>query len=226
MSDESEDEDLGAMAWPGFVDILSSVIIMFVFFVMVVASALYFHIIIFKSKILAQVSQSISAESTMQELATTNRAMAKKIEEMTEQMKILEQINEDKDIQLFKEDSGFAESREQEIHQDMDENIITIYFGKDSISVTEDSKKEIARVIEMYGDKYSEENMKVSIISNKNPDSVNDIISRRLAIARMLNVRNLFLTTEVPKDQVNANIVEDEPINDTYNWVQIKFEKK
>ncbi len=44
---EDDNEDLGVIAWPGFVDILSSVIIMFVFFVMVVASALYFHIIIF-----------------------------------------------------------------------------------------------------------------------------------------------------------------------------------
>ena len=50
MSAEDND-DLSAIAWPGFVDILSAVIIMFVFFLMIVATALFFHIIIYISKV-------------------------------------------------------------------------------------------------------------------------------------------------------------------------------
>ena len=224
MSDE--DEDLSAMAWPGFVDILSSVIIMFVFFVMVVASALYFHIIIFKSKILAEISEATSASSKMEELATTNRSLTKKIQEMTEDMKILEQVNEDNEIQLFKEDSGFAKSVEQEITEDPTTKTVTIFFGKDSISITKDSQIELGAFIAKYSQQIAVNDMKVSIISNKNPDSLSEIVSRRLAVARMLNVRNAFLPTDIPKDQVNAKITEQEKIKDSYNWVQIKFEEK
>ncbi|MCK5518908.1 MAG: hypothetical protein KAI61_05785, partial [Alphaproteobacteria bacterium] len=46
-----DDGDVGASAWPGFVDILSSVLIMFVFFLMITAVTLNFHILIFKGKI-------------------------------------------------------------------------------------------------------------------------------------------------------------------------------
>ena len=219
-----EEEDMGAMAWPGFVDILSSVIIMFVFFVMVVASALYFHILIFKSKILAEISESTSAQSKMEELATTNRSLTKKIEEMTEDMKILEQINKDNEIQLFKEDSGFAESEEQNVVTD--ENTLTIVFGKDSISVTKESQIQIDAYIDKFSKKFSAENVKVTIQSNKNPDSVNEIMSRRLAVARMLNTRNSFLKSEIPVEQVDATVRSEAPINDTYNWVKIKFERK
>ncbi len=224
MSDE--DEDMGSMAWPGFVDILSSVIIMFVFFVMVVASALYFHIIIFKSKILAEIAESTSASSQMQELATTNRALTKKIKEMTEEMKILEEINEDNEIQLFKEDSGFAESKEQDIEVNATEDSITIIFGTDSISVTQDSQDKINEMMDGFISKYSGKNVKVSISSNKNPASINDITARRLAVARMLNVRNSFLETDIPTEQVNANVVEKDAVNNSHNWVTIKFGRK
>jgi len=221
-----EEEDLGAMAWPGFVDILSSVIIMFVFFVMVVASALYFHIIIFKSKILAEVADSVSAQAKMEELATTNRSLTKKIEEMTEEMKILEQVNEENEIQLFKEDSGFAESKDQEIKENFDDKSLTVFFGKDSISLTKVTQDKISALVEKYASQYKAENLKVSILSNKNPDTVNDVISRRLAVARMLNVRNTFLESEIPKEQINAKTIEQDSKNGTYNWVQIKFEQK
>lgn len=63
MSADSEDDDMGAIAWPGFVDILSSVIIMFIFFLLVVAAALYFHTIIYVSKIKSdQVAEQVESE--------------------------------------------------------------------------------------------------------------------------------------------------------------------
>ena len=62
MSD-SEDEDMGAIAWPGFVDILSSVIIMFVFFLMIIAGALYIYTMIYISKVKSdQVAEQVESE--------------------------------------------------------------------------------------------------------------------------------------------------------------------
>ncbi len=224
MSDQ--DEDMGAMAWPGFVDILSSVIIMFVFFVMVVASALYFHIIIFKSKILAEISESTSASSTAQELAKTNRSLMKKVEELTEKMEILEQINEDNEVMLFKQDSGFAESQDQDLSENLEKRSITIFYGADSISITKESEIKIGAMIDKYTKEFGDKNTAVSILSNKNPNAVNDVISRRLAVARMLNARNLFLDTEIPPNQVKAKITDQDAQKDSYNWVTIQFDKK
>lgn len=223
---EDDNEDLGVIAWPGFVDILSSVIIMFVFFVMVVASALYFHIIIFKSKILAEVSDSISAQSNAEELAKTNRSLTKKIKEMTEEMKALEEMTQDNDIQLFKSDSEFAESEEQIIKEDVSTNSLIVFFGSDTISVTKENQDAIDAAIKGYIDQYSAENVVVRVVSGKSPDAVNDIIARRLAVARMLNVRNSFLTTEIPTNQIIPVVSEKESVDGSYNWVRLTFSKK
>ena len=41
--------DMAANAWPGFVDILSAVVIMFVFFVLIISAVLYFYTITYKA---------------------------------------------------------------------------------------------------------------------------------------------------------------------------------
>ena len=90
MGDRRED-DLSAIAWPGFVDILSATVIMFVFFLLVVASVLFFHMIIFKSTTLSYIEQNRS-ESTKEQ----------------EEVKEISQM-----------DTQFAESEEQEVRFDV-----------------------------------------------------------------------------------------------------------
>lgn len=223
---QDENDDLGAIAWPGFVDILSSVIIMFVFFVMVVASALYFHIIIFKSKVLSELNESTYSQAEAKELATTNRFLTKKIKEMTEQMKLLEELSQDNDIQLYKDDSEFSESEEQKIIEDLSNNTVTIFFGGDSISVTKANQEALSKHIENFIAQYSADNIKIDIVAGKNPDSVNDIIARRLAVARLLNVRNSLLETEIPPNEITPTITEKESVDGSYNWVKLRFNPK
>lgn len=219
------DDDMGSIAWPGFVDILSSVIMMFVFFVMIVSSALYFHIIIFKSRILSEISQSTSAQSNVQELAKTNRSLMKKIEEMTKDMKVLEQIQEESEIQLYKQDAQFAESLEQRIQEDAEQNTLTVFFGKDSISVTKESKEIITRYIEQYADRIKNGSVTVRILSNKNKETLNEVVARKLAVARMLNTRNIFLAAEMPSEEIIGNVTSQDQIENSYDWLKIIFEE-
>jgi len=205
-----DDHNLETIAWPGFVDILSSVIIMFVFFLMIVASALYFHIIIFKSQILAEENVSISASAEMQELAKTNRFLTEKIEEMKEEMKILEEISQENDIMLFKEDAEFSESETQEVRSNFEDKSILIFFDSDSISVTAPNQTILDEEIKKYIATYGAENVEATIISSKNPSSLNDIVARRLAVARLLNVRNAFLETEIPTSNLTPAVREGE----------------
>ena len=224
MSDDGE--DLGAMAWPGFVDILSSVIIMFVFFVMVVASALYFHIIIFKSKILSEISEYTTASSRAEELGRTNRSLMEKIEDLEEKMEVLEQVTDKTEVQLFQKHTEFAESTNQKFEENTEARSLTIFFGADSISVTKDNEKLLGSIIEQYAKKFTPAGTVVKIISGKDEKSVNDIVARRLSVARMLNTRNLFLETDIPSNQVIPSISSGEEIDGSYNWVKIVFEKK
>ncbi len=145
MSDE--EEDMGSMAWPGFVDILSSVIIMFVFFVMVVASALYFHIIIFKSKILSEVNEANSASVSGTQNASSDRFMSEDIEDLDETKKLTEKPTEENNIVLYQEHTQFAESDYQEMKVLDDNNSIVVFFGGDSISVTEEIQNQLAEFL-------------------------------------------------------------------------------
>lgn len=221
MSDE--EEDLGSMAWPGFVDILSSVIIMFVFFVLIVASALYFHIIIFKNKILSEMSEYTQASATAKELADTNRFLMEKIDDLESKLKISVVRSEENEIQLFQVNTEFSETLEQEVTELEDEDGVVIFFGKDSISVTEENRLKIINLIER---KSSIPDLKVKIVAAKNPDSVIDVVSRKLAVSRMLNVRNLFLEGDIPIESVSPTTIEGFSIDDTYHWVKIIFEGK
>ncbi|MGH1377461.1 MAG: hypothetical protein ACRBB3_01445 [Alphaproteobacteria bacterium] len=221
MSDE--EEDLGSMAWPGFVDILSSVIIMFVFFVLIVASALYFHIIIFKNKILSELNEYTQASATAKELADTNRFLMEKIDNLENKLKVSVVRTEENEIQLYQVNTEFSETIDQEVDELENEDGVVIFFGKDSISVTEENR---LKVIDLIRKKSSNPNVRVKIIASKNPDSLNDVVSRKLAVSRMLNVRNLFLEGEIPIENVSPKTTEGFSIGDSYHWVKIIFEGK
>ena len=123
MSEEAE-EDLASMAWPGFVDILSSVIIVFVFFVLIVASALLFQILIFKEQYLTEVHQIAEASNNAQdsvtasaaeELASENEFLLEKIKDLEEKLKVTREESDETEIQLFQVDAEFSESSDQTV---------------------------------------------------------------------------------------------------------------
>ena len=218
----SGEEDLGAMAWPGFVDILSSVIIMFVFFVMVVASALYFHIIIFKSKIMSQIEGQIESVG----LSTSEEALQEEIKELKLKLKTMEQVQEDNEIKLYQQNTKFAESKNQTFIEDVQERSFVIFFGKDSVSVTEENYAKLGALIKKYAGEIGASDAEVDIVAATNPGAVNDVVAKEIALARMLNVRNLFLEGDIPLDQLKPSISEEEKIEDTYNWVKVTFRRK
>ncbi|PCJ01334.1 MAG: hypothetical protein COB14_03830 [Alphaproteobacteria bacterium] len=218
-----EEEDLGSMAWPGFVDILSSVIIMFVFFVLVVASALFFHIIIFKNKILSEMSEYTQAStSETVELADTNRFLMEKIEELESKLKLSVIPSDNNEVQLYQVNTEFTETLDQNIDELSDADGLIVFFGKDSISVTEENR---VKLLDLIKDK-SSPNTHVKIISSKDPNSINDVVSRKLAVSRMLNVRNLFLDGGIPIERVSPSLTQGEEIDNSYHWVKIIFEEQ
>lgn len=232
MSDGGDDGDLSAIAWPGFVDILSAVIIMFVFFVLITASALYFHIIIFKSKIISEIesetetkAQEMSKEMN-KEITQENQELKSQVQEMQQKLEIMEKVIEEQKTQFHHEASKFAESKDQEIKEDPETRTITIMFGKDAISLTDDTKNLLDALIPQYMKGQDPESVEVMITSPKDPGAVTESQARQSALARMLNVRNKILETEIPKSNIIPRMADPEELQESYNWVKIIFRKK
>lgn len=142
MGDRRED-DLSAIAWPGFVDILSAVIIMFVFFVMIVATALYFHILIFTSKVKSDEAaedvvaenqykftqlQTQFAESTEQTMSVDSDNKSLVVFFGTDSISVLPEIKEQLDTNLKKYFAdGGADGYDIRVHiPKSDEGLINI----------------------------------------------------------------------------------------------------
>lgn len=221
------EEDFGAIAWPGFVDILSAVIIMFVFFVMIVASALYFHIIIFKSKIESETVDSLSKTTETEELfkGTNKESMKVKLEEMSQQMEVLEKVVAQYDVQFFQEASEFTKSKDQKLVEVRQGVEVVIMFGKDAISLTKETKERLNAIIAERLENFDPATQRVKIVSGMDPNHVSEAAARKLSVARMFNTRNVFLDTK-PRIDVVAKTGKKETVENSYHWVRLVFEDK
>lgn len=227
MSGDSAEDDLSAIAWPGFVDILSSVIIMFVFFVMIVATALFFHVIIYKSKILAEIEAQIQAqtENKTRVFSEAIKVLEKQVQVVTKEKEVLENIVSEYEQEFYQTRAEFTESENQDLIYDQDKNEITIFFGRHAISVTEDIQTKLKDAIADYTAKFGKDNVSVRLESSINPGFEIKTTAKQVAVSRMFNVRNVFIDAEFPPKKLRPALVEGKEINETYHWVRVIFKK-
>ena len=221
----SGDNVMAATAWPGFVDILSSVLIMFVFFVMIVASALYFHILIFKAKIISQAQEQMVMQSDTTVVSAQNRVLQQKVQGLTQKMETMEQVISEYEEQFHQEATQFGESTEQDLTVIPEENTIIVFFGNDSITLTAESKTEIENFTTDYLANNAAEFTTIRIQGGKDPEMVGSS-TRKIAVARMLNVRNMFLNTDIPPNQIIPRILDGQKVDESFHWVKIIFEQQ
>ena len=208
-----EDADLMAIAWPGFVDILSSVLIMFVFFTMIVAVALYFHTIIFKSKIImeARESQSENVVKQVEMIVQQKKGLDDKVAAMNKK------IN-----QLY---ANLAESVNQKTAVNEEDNEIVIFFSDKAITVTPETKDEVTAFINRHIQASGGKNFKVVMQGVKSPDAQTESVGRTVAFSRLFNVRNILLQEEMPSGSISVKLVPPEAVDNSYHWVRIKIIK-
>jgi hypothetical protein len=229
MGDHSGDADnVEGITWPGFVDIMASVIMMFIFFVLITAVALYFHTITYKSKIFAEVEDMAKkrANEVTKEIQQDKTEAEQKIEEIIAENKELEAKITEYELKLEKTESKFAISKEQKITIDDASNTIVLFFGKDSISLTEESVVKLNEFIADVLSKAKPEKITVNIEGSKNPNAITESAAREIAVARMMNARNVFLQTAIPRNKIVASFANDKKIEDNYNWVKIRLDIK
>ncbi len=223
--------DMAANAWPGFVDILSAVVIMFVFFVLITAAVLYFYTITYKAKVEGQPNVEVVAAlpslgaATIEELEAENSALKKQIE--SAQAEASQGGGSDttevpSDTQSAAQAFG-AQASEQQVMTSTENRSMVLFHDPGAITVDDQSEEKIAQFINELVEKYGAENLEIVLTSPKTAKAATQSRAKRLAVARMLNVRNSLLSSPLDREKIQLNVVESEALEGSANWTQLQI---
>lgn len=227
--EQREEHDMGAVAMPGFIDILSTVIIMFVFFVTVIAVILYVHTVKFKAEVesenqlinseLLSYLEKIEAEKMTEQDIDDLIALAKQRDSLEERLKVMK--DEAREIQ-----SRFAESKSktQETEERISERSIIIFFEKNAITTEEGLKQTIADFLERFQSDEDPIRIFLSAPAN-NPASPTSASAKEVGLARMLNTRNHLIELGLGAENIDLTYARnDDLVAGNYNWVKLVVE--
>ena len=224
------DADMAANAWPGFVDILSAVVIMFVFFVLIIAAVLYFYTITYKAKIEGRVTSEISrvfVEAEILELKELKRENKELRNELKSKETKISQgggksavvvKNETEAAQSFGE-----QSTEQVVLTSEEDRSMVVFHDAGAITVDDESETKIMEFIEQMSQQHGSDKLEIVLTSPKTPNAATQSREKRLAVARMLNVRNSLLSTSIERENINLTVVETEEIEDSDSWTRLQI---
>lgn len=222
---ESDDPE-STIPWPGFVDILSTVIIVFVFFMMM-TSVIIFVLSEQAKKDAVQNAKQQSKEDVQQskDKKETQAEVDQQETKTTEVLKpdvsnlLMEKEALQKEIaKLTQLKNVLSESQAQTLEQAAD--MITVHFGDMGATITKDTENAIRNGLPS--------NVRFTIISYIPKDS--DFASiREIALNRALNIRNVLLQSNITNDKIDLKIVRHEddknlaPTDSVYGSVTILF---
>ena len=224
------DADMAANAWPGFVDILSAVVIMFVFFVLIIAAVLYFYTITYKAKVEGRVTSEITKDFVEAEIVEL-KELKRENEDLRNELKSKEtQISQGGGVseQVVENETVAAQSfgqqaSEQKILTSDEDRSIVVFHDAGAITVDEDSETQIMDYIDQMSKKYGSDKLEIVLTSPKTANAATQSREKRLAVARMLNVRNSLLETSVGRANINLTVVETEAIEESDSWTRLQI---
>lgn len=226
----SDDTDMAANAWPGFVDILSAVVIMFVFFVLIIAAVLYFYTITYKAKIEGKLTTEISrtfVEAEILELTELKRENKELRNELKSKQTNISQGGGKSEVETQNEteaaQSFGMQATEQKVLKSDDNSSIVLFHDTGAITVDEDSETQISELIEQMSKKHGYENLEIVLTSPKTANAATQSREKRLAVARMLNVRNSLLNSDVDRANIKLTVVETEQVEESDSWTRLQI---
>ncbi|MEM9743356.1 MAG: hypothetical protein AAF918_11785 [Pseudomonadota bacterium] len=206
----SDGTDLESNSWPGFVDILSAAIMMFVFFVLVTAVALFFHVIIFTSKV-DPVSLSEFTPEQISSMQSENEQLKQRVAGLA--AKVLES------------EAEFSQSDSDQTWEQENDLSMVVFFGKDDITLSTNVDEAIRAFRDDVIDRYGASNLALTISSPRSKSAI-ETIAKKIAVARIFNSRNLFLDSDLPTASIYMNVDPPTKINDEADWVRLKFTRR
>lgn len=218
--------DMAANAWPGFVDILSAVVIMFVFFVLITAAVLYFYTITYKAKIEGQVSQestllvASSQSEKVEELERENQELREQIEAV-QSTAAPSEVESQSNTEAT--NSFSAQTSEQEILASDEDLSLVLFHDSGAITVDQQSVARISDFVERLANTYGAQNIEIVLTSPKVANAATQSQAKRVAVARMLNVRNALLESSVSRENIGLSVVESEEVEDSDQWTRLQI---
>ena len=70
---------------------------------------------------------------------------------------------------------------------------------------------------------YGEDKIEITLTSPKSASAATQSREKRLAVARMLNVRNSLLDTDVERSNIKLSVVETEEIEESADWTRLQI---
>ena len=210
MSDSGE--DLEGMAMSGFVDVLSATILMFMFFVLITAVALFFHVLNFTGK-----EAPVSAAEIL-EVKQLVVVLEEENQELREQVSGLNQ-------KAMEIDANFSETNaDQKFSISPDGMTFAVFFGANSITITEPVSSAIKAFREK-GIATHGSSLTAAMTAPKTKSNI-DSVARKVAIARLLNVRNSLLGTKLARESILLEVKPAEELEGDSNWTMIQLKKR
>ena len=221
--------DMAANAWPGFVDILSAVVIMFVFFVLITAAVLYFYTITYTAKVEGQSDEIVgtvepeiaSALKKVETLEQENEELREQIESSSSNSGGGEAEIESEQRDLSTQAFGQQDTDQAVLEIDQD-NSLVIFHDAGAITVDETTEAKIDAFIDKMVSENGSDGIEIVLTSPKKADAVTQSRAQRLAVARMLNVRNALLKSSLDKKNLTLKVVENESIDESTDWTKMQ----
>lgn len=206
----SDGTDLESNSWPGFVDILSAAIMMFVFFVLVTAVALFFHVIIFTSKI-DPVSLSDYTPEQISSIESENEVLKQRVAGLA--------------AKIVETEAQFSQSDKEQVWEQETEMSMVVFFGREDITLASNTDQAIRTFRDQIIASYGADSLALTISSPRSRSKI-ETIAKKIAVARIFNARNTFLDSALPSASIYMNVDPPTKVNDEFDWVRLKFTKK
>jgi hypothetical protein len=246
MHTDDDDGDLGDVAMPGFIDILSSVITVFMFFMLITSAVMFFMSMAMKSH-----TQEETRKETQNHMSEEAQALVKRVQageiSMKDMMARLEDMKHDnptapavatpattsdpdpvtspppEDTQAIAQDARvtFSKSTAQTTATGNDLHDMTIVFTDRGISVTDDTAKSLSAFLAQLKAANGNKPISVELDVPDNPSAPTLSISREVALGRTLNVRNILLQNKLKAGDISIHTVPPETFKDGYDWVRV-----
>ena len=231
--------DLGDVAMPGFVDILSSVLTVFMFFMMLTAAIMFMLTIELKKNLVEEKKKEIE-KTISKELAEYLRKIESgeidlsDLKNKSEENVVLKEEKEDLTQDLSQavqrvarlQDNQMVFSKVAEISSSQTENPteFIILYRESGISISPDTQRNIADFVQKLKEEHPGKELKIVLEAPDDPESPTLTLSRQLVLGRTMNVRNALLGGKAAPKEITIKNLPPSQIKDSYQWVRIRVE--
>lgn len=234
----NDEGDLDDVAMPGFVDILSSVITVFMFFMLITSVTMFFLSVKMKKSVVEESKKEAQSDAakelqdylkrleagevTLEELKA-KAAGQQAVQQLSVKNTYLTESLQASEEALQKTRAAMGKTQNQQVETSQDSTSLIIIYDDSGITVNPETTKIIKEFITRLAQDPTFKEKTLLLESPDNPTATTQSLSRELSLGRSLNVRNVLLLQDVFAERVKISNVPAELHNNTYNWLRIRL---